>query len=179
MWAAKMEVSMVRRLQVGGVLSIFIVFGLFLANYSAVKAYDYWCAMFPAFGLVCLGHQLIAGNTGGMPMWKVVLKQIVHWLGPIIAVSVVFLQLTKGEMDSATVALTILLILSVTCFLAGLHFDPVFILLSIVLMLVALLGAEIEAYIWLTVFIGLLAATVAIFATVLLRRQRKPVPNPT
>jgi hypothetical protein len=82
-------------------------------------------------------------------------------------------------MDSATVALTILLILSVTCFLAGLHFDLVFILLSIFLVLVALLGAEIEAYIWLTVFIGLLAATVAIFATVVLRRQRKPVPNPT
>jgi hypothetical protein len=55
----------------------------------------------------------------------------------------------------------------------------VFILLSIFLMLVALLGAEIEAYIWLTVFIGLLAAIVAIFATVLLRRQRKSVPNPT
>jgi hypothetical protein len=179
MWAAKMEVSLVRRLQVAGVLSIFIIFGLFLANYSAVKAYHYWCAMFPVFGLVCLSHQLIAGNTGATPVWKVVLKQTLHWLGPIVAVSVVFLQLTKGEMDSAAVALTTLLILSVTCFLAGLHFDQVFIPLSIFLVLVALVGTEIEAYVWLTVFIGLLAAALVIFSTLVIRRQRRPLRNPT
>jgi hypothetical protein len=170
-WAAKIGGYILRRLLIIGLLGIFIVFGLFLANYSAAKADWYWSAMFPIFGLVCLGHQLIAGGTGATVPWKIVVKQALHWLGPIVAVRIVFLQLARGQMDTATVALMILLILSVTSFLAGLHFDRSFIWLSILLLLVALIGTEIEAYIWLIVAIGLVAAALVIFSALLMRRR--------
>jgi hypothetical protein len=65
----------------------------------------------------------------------------------------------------------ILLVLSVTCFLARLHFDRSFIWLSIFLALVALLGTEIEAYLWLIVVVGLLAMALTVFSAVLIRRQ--------
>jgi hypothetical protein len=170
-WAARIELSLLRQSLIVGVLALFIMFGLFLANYSLSWADWYWSAMFPLFGLVCLGHELIAGDTQGMSASKVLLKQALHWLGPIVAVRIIFLQLAKGEMDADAVALMILLVLSVTCFLAGLHFDRSFIWLSIFLALVALLGTEIEAYLWLIVVVGSLAAALIILSAVLIRRR--------
>jgi len=170
-WAARIEVSLLRQSLIVGVLGIFIMFGLFLANYSVNWADWYWSAMFPVFGLVCLGHQLTAGDANGMTAWKVLSKQALHWLGPIVAVRIVFLQLAKGEMDADAVALMILLLLSVTCFLAGLHFDRSFIWLSIFLALVALLGTEIEAYLWLIVVVGLLVGALLVLSAVLVRRR--------
>lgn len=162
---------MLQRLLIVGALGVFIMFGLFLANYSINRADWYWSVMFPVFGLVCLGHQLIAGDTHGMPGWKVVLKQVLHWLGPVVAVRIVFLQLYRGQMDADAVALMILLILAVTCFLAGIHFDRSFVWVSVFLVLVALLGTEIEAYFWLMVVLALLGVAVVVISAMLIRRR--------
>jgi hypothetical protein len=89
--AAKIEVSLLRQCLIVGVLGVFIMFGLFLVNYSLNWADWYWSAMFPLFGLVCLGHQLIAGATRKMVAWKILLKKVLHWLGPIVAVRIIFL----------------------------------------------------------------------------------------
>jgi hypothetical protein len=170
-WAAKIELSLLRQSLITGVLGVFIMFGLFLANYSLNWADWYWSVMFPIFGLACLGHQLVAGDTNGMTIWKILEKQALHWLGPIVAVRIIFLQLGKGQMDADAVALMILLVLSVTCFLAGLHFDRSFMWLSIFLAVVALLGTEIEAYLWLILVVGLLAAALIVSSAVLIRRR--------
>jgi hypothetical protein len=170
-WAARLELSLLRRLLIIGAMGVLIMFGLFLANYSIDRADWYWSAMFPVFGLVCLGHQLVVGDTSGMSVWKVILKQALHWLGPIVAVRIIFLQLARGQMDADAVALMILLVLAVTCFLAGVHFDRSFIWVSGFLVLVALLGTEIESYLWLIVVIGLLATALVVFSAILIRRR--------
>jgi hypothetical protein len=170
-WAAKIEVSLLRQSLIVGILGMSIMLGLFLANYSINWADWYWSAMFPLFGLVCLGHQLVAGDTSAMTASQILLKQALHWLSPIVAVRIMFLQLAKGQMDADAVALMILLVLSMTCFLAGLHLDRSFIWLSIFLALVALLGTEIEAYLWLIVVVGFLAAALIVFSAVLIRHR--------
>ena len=173
-WAAKLELSLLRRLIIVGALGVLVMFGLFLANYSRNRADWYWSAMFPIFGLVCAAHQLIGGDTHGMPAWEVLLKQALHWLGPIAAVRIIFLQLARGQMDADATALMILLVLAVTCFLAGVHFDRSFIGVSVFLALAALVGTEIEAYLWLIVAVGLLAAGLVVFSAALIRRRHAP-----
>jgi len=170
-WAAKIELAALRRLLIIGVLAVLIMFGLFLANYSPTRADWYWSLMFPVFGLVCLGHQLIAGDTHGMPAWMVLLKQALHWLGPIVAVRIIFLQLARGQMAADAVALMILLVLAVTCYLAGIHFDRTFVWVSAFLVLAALGGTELEAYLWLLVVLAVLAAALVVFSTILIRRR--------
>ena len=64
---ARIETSVLHRILVVGALGILIMLGLFLANYSPRWADWYWSAMFPVFGLVCLTHQLAAGDTHGLP----------------------------------------------------------------------------------------------------------------
>jgi hypothetical protein len=170
-WAANLELSLLRQSLIIGILGVFIMCGLFLANYSLNWADWFWSAMFPIFGLACLGHQLIAGDTNGMTAWRLVEKQSLHWLCPIVAVRIIFLQLGKGQMDADALALMILLVLSVTCFLAGLHLDRSFIWLSIFLVLVVLLGTEVEAYLWLIIVVGLLAVALIVVSATVMRRR--------
>ncbi len=169
--AARIQISLLHQLLIVGALGILIMIGLFLANYSPKSADWYWSAMFPVFGLVCLGHQLAAGNSYGMPAWEVPLIQALHWLGPIVAVRIIFLQLARGQMAADSVALMILLVLAVTAYLAGIHFDRSFVWVSAVLALAALGGTEIEAYLWLVILIGLLLVGLVVFSTVLIKRR--------
>jgi len=169
--AARIEVSVLRQLLIVGALGVLIMVGLFLANYSANAADWYWSAMFPVFGLACLGHQLTAGDTHGMPAWQVPLKQALHWLGPIVAVRIIFLQLARGQMAGDAVAIMILLVLAVTAYLAGIHFDRSFVWVSAILALAALGGTEVEVYLWLVVVIAVLMVALVVVSTVLLRRR--------
>jgi hypothetical protein len=170
-WTAKIETSLLHRVLIIAGLGILIMFGLFLANYSPQRADWYWSAMFPVFGLVCLIHQLSVGITHGRPAWQLPLVQALHWLGPIVAVRIIFLQLSRGQMAADAVALMILLVLAVTVYLAGLHFDRSFIWVSLVLVLAALGGTEVEAYFWLMVVVVLLMTALAVFAGVLIKRR--------
>jgi hypothetical protein len=167
-WTARIQTSVLRQLLIVGALGVLIMVGLFLANYSPTWADWYWSAMFPIFGLVCLGHQLSGGKVS-VPAWELPFIQALHWLGPIVAVRIIFLQFARGQMAADSVALMILLVLAVTAYLAGIHFDRSFVWLSILLALAALGGTEIEAYLWLVLVIALLLVGLVVFSTVLIR----------
>ena len=101
--------------------------GMFLTNVSHLHARYYWSAMFPIFGIVSLWHELLGpGRHDPVPVWRRILRQALHWLGPIVAVRIIFLQLARGQMDADAVALVTLVILAVTCFMAGVHMDSSF-----------------------------------------------------
>jgi len=169
--AGRFESIVLRRGLIVGGLIVLVMIGLFLSNFAVEKAHWYWGAMFPVFGLVCLWHELAGGAAHERPLWRIVLREVAHWLFPIIAVRILFLQHARGQMSSDSVALVILILLAVTCFLAGVHFDWSFIWVSLVLTAAALLGTEIETYIWLAALLGLAALVLAIVSMVMLRRR--------
>jgi hypothetical protein len=75
-------------------------------------------------------------------------------------------------MSTDAVALTIILVLAVTCFLAGVHFDHSFYWVSGPLALAAMIETEIETYLWLVAVIVLIAIAVAALSAILLRGHR-------
>ena len=178
-WTARIETSVLHQGLVVGALGLLIMVGLFLANYSPTAADWYWSSMFPIFGLVCFGHQVAAGRTHGIPAWQVPLQQALHWLGPIVAVRIIFLQLARGQMAADSIALMILLVLAVTTYLAGIHFDRSFVFVSIVLALAALAGTEVETYLWLIVVLAVLLVALVVFSMLLIkRRNSEPATSP-
>jgi hypothetical protein len=138
---------LLHRLLVVGSLAIFVMIGLFSSNYYSAAAIYYWSAMFPIFGLACFLHELAAGRAYAEALWTILLRQTLHWIGPILAVRILFLQHARGQMSTDAVALTITLVLAVTCFLAGVHFDSSFYWVSAFLAFAVILGTEIETYI--------------------------------
>jgi hypothetical protein len=63
-------------------------------------------------------------------------------------------------------------VLAVTCFLAGVHFDHSFYWVSGLLAPAAMIGTEIETYLWLVAVIVLIAIAVAALSAILLRGHR-------
>lgn len=169
---SRFEAIVLRRGLIIGGLVVLVMIGLFLSNFAVQKAHWYWGAMFPVFGVVCLWHELAGGASRETPLWKILLREVAHWLFPIIAVRILFLQHERGQMSSDSVALVILIVLAVTCFLAGVHFDRSFIWVSLVLTAAALLGTEIETYIWLVALLGLGALVLAVVSVMMLRRPK-------
>lgn len=182
-WATQLESMLVRRLLIVGALGVMVMIGLFLSNYSSEKARFYWCAMFPIFGIACLAHELAGGRAYEIPLWRILLRQGLHWIGPIIAVKILFLQHARGQMATDAVAVTIILLLAVTCFLAGVHFDSSFYWVSAFLALAAVIGTEIETYLWFVVVLLLIGIVIAVLSATLLRHGPKaggvPTSNPT
>ena len=60
-----------------------------------------------------------------------------------------------------------------TCFLAGVHFDRSFYWVSAFLALAAVIGTEIETYLWFVVVLALIAVAIAALSAILLRRGSK------
>ncbi len=171
----QLEAMLLRRLLIVGALGVMVMVGLFLSNYSSDWARDYWIAMFPLFGLTCLVHELAAGRARVIPLWRILLRQALHWMGPIVAVEILFLQYSRGQMSTDAVALTILLVLTVTCFLAGVHFDTSFYWVSGLLAIAAMIGTEIETYLWLAAVVVLIGIAIVVLSAILLRGQgREP-----
>jgi hypothetical protein len=172
-WARRLESIFVRRLLVVGVLGVMVMIGLFLSNYSSEWARSYWCAMFPIFGVACLAHELAAGRAYEIALWRILLRQALHWIGPVVAVKILFMQHARGQMANDAVALTIILLLAVTCFLAGVHFDLSFYWVSAFLALAAVIGTEVETYLWFVVVLLLIGVAIAVLSTMLLRRSSR------
>ena len=170
-WAARIEAILLRRLLLVGILCVLVLVGMFLTNINHLRARFYWSAMFPIFGVVSVCHELLAPTRSRAPVWKLILLQALHWLGPIAAVWIIFLQLARGQMDADSVALVTMVILAVTCFMAGVHLDHSFYWVSAVLGLAAVVSTEVEAYLWILVVIAILAIAIVVFAATTLRRR--------
>ena len=170
-WASRIEAGLLRRLLIVGVLCVLVMIGLFLTNVSRLHARYYWSAMFPIFGIVSLWHELAGSSGSAGPVWRTILRQVLHWLGPIVAVQIIFLQLARGQMDADSVALVTLIILAVTCFMAGVHMDRSFYWVSAALALAAVIGTEVEAYLWMLAAIAIVAIAITVFAATALRRR--------
>src|SRR5580658_2562492 len=84
----RIEAGLLRRLLIVGVLSVLVMIGLFLTNVSHLHARYYWSAMFPVFGILSLWHELKRPRSDSAPVWKLIVMQALHWLGPIVAVQI-------------------------------------------------------------------------------------------
>jgi hypothetical protein len=172
-WTSRLRGMFIRHLLVVGVLGAMVMIGLFLSNYSSVDALYYWCAMFPLFGVASIARELTDARADGTAYGPILLRQLLHWIGPIIAVKILFMQHARGQMSTDAVALTTVLVLAVTCFLAGINFEPSFLWISALLVLAALIGTEIETYLWLVVLLFLIGIVLAAIGVVMLRRAKR------
>lgn len=169
-WMNRLGVRLLRQMLLVAGLFALVMLGLLLTNIDHLLARFYWSAMFPIFGIISVWHELVGKRPYEGPIWKLILIQALHWLGPIVAVRIIFLQLARGQMAADEVALMTLLVLAVTCFLAGVHMDYSFYWISLVLALAAVFGTEIEAYIWILAVIAAIAIAIALMAGAALRQ---------
>ena len=77
-------------------------------------------------------------------MWPGIRLQVFHWLGTLIVFKVIFMLQWKGFVSRESAADMAIVVLALSCWQAGVHFDWSFLLLAIVLIVMEVALAYFE-----------------------------------
>jgi hypothetical protein len=126
--------------------------GIGVTNFKPVESFWYWVAMAPVFGAVSLYIGWSKARRRGEGMSRIIWVQVLHWAGLLAAVALIyFLFRRTGRIDYNQLALISLLVLALTTFLAGVHFDWRFMIVGIVLGACVAGAAFVEQVLWMIV----------------------------
>lgn len=155
------------RLRIAGTVLILVLaaVGIGFFDVGSPRAFQVWTLLVVVTGLVCMGLAAISrrghGGVAGM-----VARQGLHWLSLLLALWILryFYQTKYVEAEAA--ADVAALLLTLTTWLAGIHFDPILLVVAALLALVAYLYTIFERYL-----VFLVLVLLAVGALVLLWRR--------
>lgn len=165
------------------VMVVLALLGVALTTTNPTFAYSYWLSLAPVYGLLCIVTAWLRSTPSKQMDRGVIMRQVLHWAGVTIAVGLdFFIFRSKGETGEAA-GINAMLILALGCFLAGIHFEWLFILVSVLLSLTMVIMVMANEYMWLIFVVG--GVTIAVI--VMLRRffrsdpigSAKATPSPT
>ncbi len=94
--------------------------GIVLTSFRGVTTYYYWMTLAPIYGLISIISGWRKLDTGAERM-KLVLTQALHWLAFLGAMWLMFLPEVRGVVNDNATALTLLILLALGTFVAGVH----------------------------------------------------------
>jgi hypothetical protein len=163
-------------LGVAVVMVMLALLGVGLSTAAGAKsstAYIYWVSLVPLYGLLCVWAAWARTGHGHLLGMRQVYHQVFHWLGVGVALALDFIIRTTGEESSMGAGMVALLVLALGCYLAGIHFEWLFIVVGVLLSLTLLLVAYAEEYLWLVLVVGVVAILLMI-ALAWLSREARP-----
>lgn len=148
------------------VLILLSVGGIAVMQFFPERAILYWLVMVPVFGVVSAvgGRSVQRHALHPVPASIRLRLQFLHWLGLLLALLLVFLMRDAGTLVPETAGLTALLLLALTCFLAGVHFDWHFLVLGTLLGLTVAGGVLAEQFFWVLMAPAVIALVVVVIA---------------
>lgn len=147
------------------------LFGVAYTSMTRQGMTTYWIVLAPIYGLI----SIVAGwpeAENAEEKWRLVRTQILHWGAVLAAMCLIFIGDVKQMMNSDSSALTVLTVLALGSFTAGIHAEA-----WRVSLVGLLLGLAVPAIAWLeesTLLILLIVAVIAVFAAFVLLRDRRP-----
>ena len=147
-------------------IAIFIIAGggVAITDMSPSWGYWFWLGLVPLLAITSLYRSWAdeRGREGGV-FWTLRI-QILHWLGLLGALQIVFVLYTyTNRINAAESGLISLLVVALSAFLAGVHFHWHFALLGIMLALSTLAMAWVEALVWIVIPLVLIAVAIVLF----------------
>ena len=94
--------------------------GIAISSFIGRPATLYWQLLVPAYALMCIVAGWERDATSAQHM-RVVVRQAIHWLACFIAMRLLFLPEVRGVLNDNAAGLSILTVLALATFLAGLH----------------------------------------------------------
>lgn len=127
------------------VILVMSVIGIGLIDVKSGDAFKYWAVLTAICGLICIGLAAITQRGQGGQL-EMAARQAVHWLGLLIALWLLFYLYGIGFVEAEDAGVFAVLLLVLTTWHAGAHFDPVFILISAALGVVAYVNVFVQRY---------------------------------
>ena len=94
--------------------------GIVLTSFRGPTTYYYWMALAPIYGLICVVAGWRQLDTGAGHM-QLVVTQALHWFAFVGAMWLMFLPQVRGVVSDNATSLTLLILLALGTFVAGVH----------------------------------------------------------
>ena len=104
-------------------LIVLSIGGIAIMDFRADYGVWYWLIMTAVFGISSISLSWKPAAEAGVSVQHLLRQEGLHWLTALVAVGLVFLMQWGMKLDPALGAMCSLLILAVTCVLAGIHFE--------------------------------------------------------
>lgn len=145
-------------------LVFFCLIGLAYTNFASAQSYHYWLWMIPVFAIAAIISEWSRYTRHEISGKQFIRQQILHWGAVYIAIRTVFLLHEIGRLNNDATALTLMTVIALSVFLAGVYIGWRFLLLGVFITLATLVVAYMEAYMWvlLPTATGIVAIGVAV-----------------
>ena len=131
------------------VLLLMSLIGISVPDISAMASHFYWISMIILFGAISIfANYNQTEYADKIQQKKVVLIQLLHWMGGLVTVMIVYTFYHAGRITPEETGLVVLLILALTTFLDGIRISWQFSFAGIFLAVIAICAAFVEEYIW-------------------------------
>jgi hypothetical protein len=97
-----------------------------------------WTFLVLVYACISLVRTWLPARHSGLPLWPMLRSQVLHWAGTLVAINIVLLYEVSGISDRGPASDTSLLLLALSCYLAGVHFNWTFLILGMVLAVIAI-----------------------------------------
>lgn len=142
---------------------IFVAFvGLGVTQASSKGAWEFWLLAVIAYCGVGIYHATVVAKRKGEPIWPIALRQLLHWAGLLVILKVLVLFERTDVISREAASDMSLVLLALTCYLAGVHFHWMFVVLGAVLTVLVIVMATIQQFLWL-IMVPVAIASAAIF----------------
>lgn len=145
------------------VLFLLSLGGIGVSDFSLDVGFWYWLVMVPIFACASIYHAWGESTKRGEPWKGVLVRLILHWAAMLAAVYLVYLLQHAGRISQGDAGLILLLTLSLTVFLGGIHFNWRFAVLGVILGGTVAMAALVEKYLWLMVVPVIVGALLVVF----------------
>ena len=141
------------------------IIGVGFTDFSPAASHWYWLAMVFIFGSGCIFIEWDRAKGEGRAKIVIIRKQLLHWLGLLAAVQLVYLLLHAGRLDNENTGLVILLLLALTTFASGIQLGWHLCVVGVLLGLALIMATYLEEFIWLIVLLMAVVAAFIYFAS--------------
>ena len=134
-----------------------ILLALALIGMGLTQATDsggalYWLILLWIYALFSLARAWHQARERQESIWPHIHLHFFHWLGALMALHIVFVLERNEILDRNAASDVSLVVLALSSYMAGLHFERLFVLIGITLAIMAVAGAFVEQNtLWLTV----------------------------
>lgn len=133
------------RLIVAMILLLTSAFGVLITDFFPKAAWTFWVYAIPIYAVICIVMSWIVSRHHSVSA-IVVWHEILHWVGLLCAVYIVSLIVGSGIVSYLIGGMYILLLLALAMFLAGVHFDSMYMIIGIILGIFAVIETLLVKY---------------------------------
>ena len=136
------------RLYTGFFLIVLSFLGLIITEVKQDGAWHFWQVLCLLFATISIGLHFFLRKQESASYIATITHEIFHWLGLLLAVSILSIMVNIGIMGRFLSSIAVMLLLALSTYLAGIYGDITFVFVGVILGLFALGLSFVSAYLY-------------------------------